>query len=280
MSKRRGRTFVSVLALTMASAGLVAAGAQPRPANPDFSSAQFGWLGDTEFLPPPSGPGPVTFDRTHPYVRNNTSGQPTFRIADTSNPILRPWVVARMNQDNREVLAGKFAFTARSTCWPAGVPGFLVFGCGARTVYFVQTSSEVLMINNGDQQVRHIYLNVPHSARLTPSWYGESIGHYENGDTLVVDTIGLNDRTFIDNYRTPHTTRLHVTERWRLEGGKTIEVSVRIEDEGAFTTPWSARQIYQRSNEGPLIEMVCAENNANYFDSNIVPIPAAAKSDF
>jgi hypothetical protein len=264
----------------MISAGVIAAGAQPPQPIPDFSSAQFGWLADTEFLPPPSGPGPVTFDRAHPYVRNNTSGQPTFRIADTSNPILQPWVAARMNQDNREVLAGKFAFTARSTCWPAGVPGFLVFGCGARTVYFVQTPSEVLMINNGDQQVRHVYLNVPHSARPAASWYGESIGHYENRDTLVVDTIGLNDRTFIDNYRTPHTAQLHVIERWRLIGAKMIEVNVRVEDEGAFTTPWQARQVYQRSDEGPLIEMVCAENNANFFSRDIAPIPSAAKADF
>src|SRR5437764_14792910 len=126
---------------------------------PNFQSAEFGWLADTEFLPPAAGPGPVSFDRTHPYIRNNTAGQPTFRIADTTNPILQPWIVQRMNQDNREVLAGKFAFTARSSCWPAGVPGFLVFGCGARTVYVVQTPAEVLLINNGDQQVRHIYLN-------------------------------------------------------------------------------------------------------------------------
>ena len=266
--------------LTTAFAFIVAADAQPRTAVPQFASAEFGWLADTEFLPPASGPGPVTFDRSHPYVRNNTAGQPTFRIADTSNPILQPWVVARMNADNREVLAGKFAFTARSSCWPAGVPGFLVFGCGARTVYFVQTSGEVLMINNGDQQVRHIYLNVPHSQSVTPSWYGESIGHYENGDTLVVDTIGLNDRTYIDNYRTPHSTRLHVIERWRLADPKTIDVTIRVEDDGAFTAPWSARQVYQRSDEGPLVEMVCAENNANYFDRDIVPIPTSAAADF
>jgi hypothetical protein len=53
-----------------------------------------------------------------------------------------------------------------------------------------------------------------------PSWYGESVGHYE-GDTLVVDTIALNDKTFVDNYRTPHTDKLHVMERWKLtDGGK------------------------------------------------------------
>ena len=68
------------------------------------------------------------------------------------------------------------------------------------------------MIHSGNEEVRRIHLDVPHSANPKPSWYGESVGHYE-GDTLVVDTIGLNDKTFIDNYRTPHTEKLHVGER-------------------------------------------------------------------
>ena len=246
-----------------------------------LAGADFGWLADTEFLPPLSGPGPVTFDKSHPYVRNNTVGQPTFRIGDLTNPILQPWVVARMKRDNDEVLAGKVAFTARASCWPAGVPGYLVFGCGARTVYFVQTAKEVVMINEGDQQVRHIYLNVPHSARPKSSWYGESIGHYENGDTLVIDTIGLNDKTFIDNYRTPHSDRLHVIEHWTLSAdAKKLDVDIRVEDEGAFTTPWSARQVYVYAPQGPITEMVCAENNANYYSYNVVPIPVAVRPDF
>jgi hypothetical protein len=83
------------------------------------------------------------------------------------------------------------------------------------------------MIYSGDQQIRHVYLDMPHSANPKASWYGESIGHYE-GDTLVVDTIGLNDKTFVDNYRTPHTEKLHVVERWTLlDGGKTLEANVR-----------------------------------------------------
>jgi hypothetical protein len=86
------------------------------------------------------------------------------------------------------------------------------------------------MIFSGDQQVRHVYLDVPHSENPKPSWYGESIGHYE-GDTLVMDTVGLNDKTFLDNYRTPHTEKLHVVERWRLiDDGERLEVKVRVED--------------------------------------------------
>jgi len=64
------------------------------------------------------------------------------------------------------------------------------------------------MIWQMDQQVRHVYLNVP-IRRIQRSWYGESVGHYE-GDTLVVDTIGQDTRTFVDNYRTPHGEKLHV----------------------------------------------------------------------
>ena len=248
---------------------------------PAFQGVDFGWLADTEFFPPPSGPGPVTFDKAHPYVRNNTVGQPTFRIGDLTNPILQPWVAARMKKDNDEVLAGKIAFTARASCWPAGVPGFLVFGEAARTVYLLQTPKEVVMINEGDQQVRHVYLNGIHSARPKSSWYGESIGHYENGDTLVVDTIALNDKSFIDNYRTPHSDKLHVVERWKLSPDrKSIAVDIHVEDPGAFTMPWNARQVYQKAPQGQMSEMVCAENNPDYFNYNIVPVPTALKPDF
>jgi len=135
-----------------------------------------------------------------------------------------------------------------------------------------------------DFQLRHVYLNVPHSPNPKPSWYGESIGHYENGDTLVVDTIGLNDRTYVDNYRTPHTTQLHVVERFKLiDGGEGIEVTVRVEDPGAFTMPWNAVQHYrrdQRSTEVPLHEMVCAENNGDHFNQGLYPIPQADTTDF
>src|SRR5207302_7437336 len=151
-------------------------------------------------------------------------------------------------------------------------------------LYFVQGKDEVLLINEGGPEVRRVYLNVPHSANPKISPYGESVGHYEGGDTLVVDTIGLSDDTYIDNYRTPHTTQLHVVERFKLaDGGEALEVAVRVEDPGAFTTPWSARQRYrrdQRPTEVPLHEMVCAENNGDHFHQGLHPIPQASKPDF
>src|SRR5258705_10708035 len=98
-----------------------------------------------------------------------------------------------------------------------------------------------------DLQLRLVFLNQPHSPNPKPSWYGESVGHYENGDTLVVDTIGLNDKTFVDNYRTPHTTKLHVVERFQIVKDATeLLVNVRVEDPGAFTMPWTAVQRYRK----------------------------------
>src|SRR5262249_54446727 len=127
-------------------------------------------------------------DPAHPRISNaeaaKTGKQPSYRIGDLGNPNLKPWLVERMKKDNAEVLAGKIAFTARSHCMPAGVPGFMAYPLAG--FFLVQTAKQVLMIFSGDQQVRHIYLDVPHSEKVKPSWYGESIGYYE-GDTLVVD---------------------------------------------------------------------------------------------
>src|SRR5579864_5176932 len=256
---------------------------------PNFATgSNVGWVASgmgfgADFVQPPAGPGPVTNDSRYPYVTNAaaaaTGRQPTFRVADLTNPILQPWVVERMKEANADVLAGKIAFTADARCFPSGVPSFLLFP--ANPVRIVQTPKEVLMVWQQNAEIRRIYLNVPHSKNPKPSWYGESVGHYENGDTLVVDTIGQNDKTYVDNYRTPHTTQLHVVERFRLiDGGKTVEVNVHVEDPGAFTTPWNAIQRYRRTEGGPMEEMVCAENNVDYFNYDVVPIPQAAKADF
>ncbi len=275
-----------VLCLSAASASAIDAGEQSIP---DFAtSPNVGWVAagmgfGTDFVQPASGPGPVTNDPKYPSVTNadaaRTGKQPTFRVADLSNPILQPWAVERMRKNNDQVLAGKVAFTADSRCYPSGVPSFLLFP--ANPVRFIQTAKEVIMVWQQNAEIRRVFLNVPHSAHPKPSWYGESVGHYENGDTLVVDTIGQNDKTYVDNYLTPHTTQLHVIERFRLiNGGRTIEVNVHVEDPGAFTTPWNAVQRYRRTDAAPMEEMVCAENNTEYFGYDVVPLPQSAKGDF
>ena len=156
----------------------------------------------------------------------------------------------------------------------------------------------VVMVWQGDHVVRRIHMTDKHSANVKPSWFGESIGHYE-GDTLVVDTIGIDKRTFIDGFQTPHSEQLHTTERFRMtDGGKAMEVSLRVEDPGAFTMPWSATQRWRRVepgvaensiplnpvsssvDAGPLIESVCAENPFSYFGDESIPVPRDDAPDF
>jgi hypothetical protein len=266
--------------LTVVSPALTASVmAQQKAAPPDFSSNQVGWIGvgggGPGFVAVPGHLPPVANDPAHPFVPNGTRAQPTYRIADLSNPNLKPWVKERMKKDNDEVLAGQIAFTARSSCRPAGVPGFMAYG-GANPVFFLQTPKEVWMIFSGNQEVRRIYLDVPHSENPKPSWYGESVGHYE-GDTLVVDTVGMNDKTVVDPYRTPHTEKLHVEERWKMiEGGTAMEVSFTVEDPDTFYKPWSGMRRYRRVKQ-EMLEEVCAENNQHLFDYHI---PFADKPDF
>ncbi len=260
-----------------------ARGAANEAAIPNFATdSSIGWqLSDDEFIPPPSGPGPIVSDPAHPYVsfyRFPRNPNPTFRVADLSNPILQPWAREELRKANEQSLAGKIISIPKERCWPAGVPAFLLYP--ATPVYFIQTPKEVVMIWMQDHQVRHVYLNRPHSAKTPPSWFGESIGRYE-GDTLVVDTIGLSAKTFVDNYFTPHTEQLHVIERFHMiDEGKTLEVNVHVEDPGAFTTPWNAIQRYRRMDQGAMVEVVCAENNGDHFHQDIGPIPVAEKPDF
>ncbi len=259
---------------------------------PVFSpSPNVGWISyGPEFIPSPSGPQPVTFDSAHPFINNaieynaarpgtkDESQQPTFAVADLTNPILQPWAREELRKLNERVLAGRPLYSRESSCLPMGVPGFLLYV--VNPVFFLQTPKEVVMIATDDIQVRHVYLNVPHSRNPKPTWYGESVGRYE-GDTLVVDTIGLSTKAFVDNYRTPHTEKLHVIERFQIiDGGKTLEVKIHVEDPEAFTTPWDASQRYVRSDLRPIQERVCTENNANYFNLEIDPTPKAEKPGF
>src|SRR5262245_39269375 len=170
-----------------------------RAAPPNFApNPSIGWYNyGRQFLPPKGGPGPVQQDPERPYVTNDefrVSGrQPTAQLADLTNPILQPWARDVIRKRNELVLAGKPANPPHASCWPVGVPGFILRPM-TQAMYFVQTPEKVVMVLSSKQEVRHIYMTDKHSANVKPSWYGESIGRYED-DTLVVDTIGIDERT-------------------------------------------------------------------------------------
>ena len=278
-----GAAAISLVVAASASAPVSAADGATASV-PMFSPfVNSGWVPDRptgdDFIPVPGFPGPVMSDPKHPYVPNGGGRQPTYRIADLTNPILKPWAIEKMKKANDEVMAGKVPYITRERCWPAGVPGSLVFTRGGQPLFFYQTKDKITMINELNFETRHIYLNVAHTKNPKSSWYGESVGHFE-GDELVIDTIGLNDRTPVDNYRTPHTDQIHVIERYKLiEDGKILQATITVDDPGTFNMPWKAMQRWRKTDR-ILAENPCAENNEEFLGYEVVPIPTASKPDF
>ena len=252
--------------------------AAPSASIPNFSSTAFGWLAlSPNYQVPESGPHQVTQHPDHVWKAPGRGEAPMWRIADLDNLILQPWARDYLKKNNERILAGGTGYTRQVSCWPMGTPAFLLYP--AQPLYFVQTPEKVTIIAQMDHQVRHVYLNVPHSRNVKPSYYGESVGHYE-GDTLVVDTIGMDPgKTWVDNFRTPHSGKLHVVERFRMiEDGKALRVDLHVEDPDAYTTPWNAHQRYDRVDL-EFVETVCAENNPMEL-GQLDPMPEAKTPDF
>jgi hypothetical protein len=300
MSRHAANFTRGLLAGTAYLAGSLSFPAMGQSVPPDFQSYT-GWYSySRDFIPPASGAGPVVAHPDHPHVTNDefraTGRQPTQAVADLNNPILQPWAREVIRKRNELALSGKLV--VGSNCRPSSPTSFINSPM-TNPMYFVQAPNVVAMIKTGNNEFRHIYLTDKHSANVKTSWYGESIGHYE-GDTLVVDTIGLDDRTTVDGFGTPHTKQMHLIERFhRIENGNELEVNVHVEDPGAFTMPWNAIQRYRQYEaavrrvpverlaqlasgvEGPLREVRCAENPNSYLPGvQAPPIPQALVPDF
>jgi len=251
---------------------------------PELASASFAWLAfGADWRDPPKGMrGPIKQHPNYTYHGNlDGPGQVTTRIGNDTDPVLKPWAAKVIRDSNEETLSGKrqVPFSAQARCYPGGVPGQLLYP--AEPFYFIQKPKEVWMIWQRDQMVRRIYLTDKHSDHVKPSWFGESIGHYENDGTLVIDTIGLSTKnSYIDNWRTPHTEKEHVVERLKLAAdGKTLNAFVTVDDPDTFNERLNLVQGW-RKVPNPLVETVCAENNTDYFNQNLFPIPQADKPDF
>ena len=170
----------------------------------------------------------------------------------------------RLSKDDPEAL-----------CLPAGVPRQAPYPWR-----ILQTPTHMFFLFEGNiHSYRQIFMNGKHpdAADLDPTWYGHSIGRFE-GDTLVIDTIGFNDKFWFDFAGHPHTEKLHVTERWRLiENGAKIEVLLTIDDPDTFNAPFKALRQYDRVNR-TFEEDRCSKNNSiNLFDYDT---PTAETPDF
>lgn len=286
----KGRLALFALSLCVLAMSRFDAAAQtPAPDSIPFLSApDFGWqsnIADWQDPPPGSGHGPIPPDPAHPYTSNYQAGltgtQPTPRVGDTNDPVLKPWAAAQMLATNEVVLSDErqTPFTSQSRCYPGGVPGQLLFPF--QPLYFLQTANDVWMMWERDHQWRRVSLNAEHSDDLEPSWFGESIGHYEKGGALVVDTIGLSTtNSYIDNFRTPHSEKLHVVERFTIdEDGEGLTAIVTVEDPGTFNAPLTMQQHWFKQRHA-MLETICAENDRTFPGQNLFPIPVDNTPDF
>ena len=257
-----------------------------------------------DFEPVPSSPLPVTNVRRLP---NGTIDQ-RVSVGDYNNSILKPQAAQNVRRRGEISLAGTTFPDPSNQCTPYPPPFSMSI-----TLQFeiLQKKDEVVILSLQDQGVRRVRLNQSHPAQLTPSWYGDSIGHYE-ADTLVVDTVGfrIGPVSMIDRYGTPYSDSMHLTERFRLiassaareamarhekeygrVGGppgamtldsasdKGLQVVFTVDDPKVFTTPWSAAVTYLHSTT-KWSEYICAENVHDHFSGTIVAIPMAEKPDF
>src|SRR5437016_7400005 len=322
------RDFLLFVAVVMAAA-IPAMGQTPSAAGPagsethgtasipDFSRVwthpAFPW-----FEPPASGPGPITNLSRWPVQRPQGLGgslaMPPSKVGisnydqlvgDYNSPILQPWAAAVVKRFGEMSLAGITFPNPSNQCWPSPMP----FIYKLQTMQMMQQGGRITILYGGyNNEVRRVRLNEAHASPLKPSWYGDSVGHYE-GDTLVIDTVGVKtDRKYamIDLFGTPYTDKLHIVERYRLRAyddvkdalernnkenwlfqgdawsrhrdGKFLQLHVTIEDQGVFTTPWTATLTYAPANE--VAEGVCAENRNEYYSNKESDVPKAEKPDF
>lgn len=182
---------------------------------------------------------------------------------DGSETPFLPW--------SREVFEGRVAaqeagapiFDASAACMPPGFPRIMLW---PYPLEIVQTPETTVIVFESDQLFRVIHMNAEHPDDLEPSHMGHSVGHWE-GDTLVVDTVGMLAHSQLDATGTPHSEELHVVEHIRKDGPELLEIIVTVDDPEAFAEPWDFRIEYDWSPDIRLLEYVCTENNRNEPDA-------------
>jgi len=198
----------------------------------------------------PNGPAPRT-----------SEGKPDFsgvwyaqRTVDPGVPEPLPWAEALV----KERAASNFKDAPGARCLTRGITA-----AGALFPYkLVQSRTLLIMLFEDDiPSHRQVFLDGRgHPKDPNPSWMGHSIGHWE-GDTLVVDTVGFNDRSWLDPQGHPHTEMMRVTERLRRPDFGHLEIEFTIDDPGAYRKPWIIKRIADIDPDDDIGEYVCTENN-------------------
>jgi hypothetical protein len=196
----------------------------------------------------PPGPVPLLSDGK-PDLSGVWNGQ---RTVTQDMPPMLPW--AQKVVEDRQKTQSADDFEAR--CLPGGPPRAAPY----HTSLF-STPRLVLMLFEGNTHMyRQFFVDGSnHPANLKPTFYGDSRAHWD-ADTLVVDTVGFNDISWMDTLH-PHTKQMHLTEKFHRKNYGTIEIDITIEDPGTFTKPWTIKRQASLETKMEMTEYVCNENN-------------------
>ena len=152
-------------------------------------------------------------------------------------------------------------------CYPPGFPRILLV---PQPMEIIQIPGRVLMLNEYDHTLRHVYMDGRgHPKDPDPTWLGHSIGKWD-GDTLVVDTIGLNDKTWLDYLGHPHTEDLHVVERYRRVDPTTLRLEITIDDPKTYTKTWTGQLLFKLKPDWEISEHFACDS-----ENRIAPAPVA-----
>jgi hypothetical protein len=193
------------------------------------------------------------------------------RIAKTMDgqlPPLLPAAAALLEKRVSDAEHDKPFPNTASLCLPQGFP-YMIHAAVDGPLQVLETPGQVTVISTAYNEMWLIYLNGKHPAPddLEPTYHGDSIGHWE-GDTLVVDTVGLTTKTTLDQVGMPHSDALHVITRIRRTDAKTLEFLVTVDDPKTFSKPWTRRQLYTKAPDSARVEESVCENNRNGVDAS------------
>jgi hypothetical protein len=177
-----------------------------------------------------------------------------------SEVIMLPWAEAKMktlkSQDDPQ-----------GNCLPSGVPRGAPYPWRIIQSPTHKAATHIFIVYEGNiHSFRQIFMDAKHPEDPDPTWYGHSVGHWE-GDTLVVDTIGYNDRFWFDYLGHPHTEKLHTVERYTRTDMDNMAIEVMIDDPETYTKPFTTtgRATLQ---QGEILEYICQENNIDLIHVN------------
>ena len=173
-----------------------------------------------------------------------------------TTPPFTPWGEAQFKKADSLVNDPNLA------CLPHGIPRLMFVPL---PMQIFQVPDMVLIYEEAGNQLRQIHLNRDHRNDLDPTYNGDSVGKWE-GETLVVDTIGFNDVTWLDHVGLPHSDALHVVERIHRADHNTLVDDFTIEDSKAYTKPWTASQTYHLKPGWEIAEYVCDNNKYVYHE--------------